>query len=159
MTEKTDPKTPQPAASAWEKDKLYGVRLDQVFPATREQPSEHFLLIGGMIDGQIDTEIGKADHVSLLVQKLDEKGRPTGMPFKVGTLASAIAEKMRAAVPTDFPAIVQTMSVESRFGRDAFVLQHVGETDPSGLLAEFGVAGDTLKAIDQLRPPGERLPI
>lgn len=138
---------PETRASAWELDKLYGLRIDSAFAVTDEQPSKKFLVLGAKSDGVIETVLGDAEHVSLLVQELDEKGRATGMPFKVGTLASAIVEKMKAAAPGDFPAICQLMKVDSKFGKKALVIQHVGETDPSSLLDEFAVAGDTLAKV------------
>jgi hypothetical protein len=142
----------EPLSSAWERDKAFGLRLDQAFPAKVGEPSAPFLLLAGKIDGEIETEIGTATHTSLVVQKLDDRGRPAGMMFKVGTLASAIAEKINAAVPDDFPAIVQTMVIPSRFEdrNDALVLQYVGETDPSALLDEFGIGGDVIAKTKRL---------
>lgn len=152
---KTTSSLVEPLSSAWERDKAFGLRLDQAFPAKKGEPGDPFLLLAGKIDGEIETEIGTATHTSLVVQRLDDRGRPAGMMFKVGTLASAIAEKINAAVPDDFPAIVQTMIVESRFQNDALVLQYVGETDPSALLDEFGIAGDVLAKAKRLGRPSE----
>lgn len=142
---------------AWAKDKLFGLRLDQTFPATKDKPSDPFLLIAGRIDGMVPTDLGEARHVALLVQYLDENGKPKGNPFKVGTLASAIADKIEQAVPDDFPAIVVAQVVESRFNNDALVLQWVASTDPDDVYDEFEVGPDVLDRVDRLRPTGERI--
>lgn len=65
------------------------------------------------------TKMGLAVQSGLEVSKLTTPRDRYGCT----TLASAIGAKVKEAEGGDFPAVVQLLMVESKFGRDALVLQ------------------------------------
>lgn len=108
----------------WEKDRLFGgKRLAEEF-----ELGEPFVLYAGKVVGSFETDLGTATKSVLTVQKYDPSAKDgTGEVFNAGTLASAIAEKLRDQEPSDFPAIVTTAKVPSSTdGQDAYVIQYVG---------------------------------
>lgn len=74
------------------------------------------------------TNLGPAVQAGLSVSKMDNPNDR----YDVTTLASAIAAKVREADVTDFPAVVQTAHVESKWGRDALVLSFLKPYNPRG---------------------------
>lgn len=152
----TTSKKKEPLGSAWERDKKYGSRITDAFAL-----GEPFYLLAGIVNEDVvETTFGEAKTCSLLVQRLGEGNRPVGSPFKAGSIASAIVEKIEAAVPDDFPAVVTLLEVPSKQAKKgkALVLQYVGNGDTAELLAEFGLdASDAGRMVDTLRPASERL--
>jgi hypothetical protein len=102
----------------FDKDRLYGgERLDQRF-----ELGDEFILWGvEVMPDAVPTELGDATKTVLEVSTKDNPEER----FKVGTLASAIAEKAKDAEPTDFPAIVRYEKVPGRFDSDAAVISFV----------------------------------
>lgn len=129
--------------SAWETDKLYGQRMDQVF-----DEREPFWLLGSrFVEGEtIETDIGPAQPVHLLVQKLDENDRPQGNPFEVNAIAKAIVDKMRKSTATDFPAkVVWFKAWSKKWKTNATVLQFAGSEHSTNELAElYGIDPATI---------------
>lgn len=143
--------------SAWELDKKYGTRVTQAFAH-----HEPFVLLGAKIEEEtIDTVFGDARVASLLVCKLRD-GKPVGDPFKVGTVASAIVDKIEAAVDGDYPAVVMLLEVPSKQNpnKPALVLQYVGQLGgaTNEALSEFGVDAATVgRQLDAARGVGDSM--
>jgi len=105
----------------FDKDKEIGVILQNWIA-----PNTPFIIWGARILREdFPTQIGNATQSGLRVSKVDTPGDR----YDVTTLASGIAAKVREAEPTDFPAIVQTIYVNSKFGNDALVLQFLKPYD------------------------------
>jgi hypothetical protein len=107
----------------FDKDRLYGGdRLDETF-----QFGDTFILHSvEVLEEPVPTEVGDATKTILTVSKRDNPGEQ----FKVGTLASAIAEKAREAEASDFPAVVKYHQVTSeKWGTEAAVISLVEPYD------------------------------
>lgn len=101
----------------FDKDKEIGRQLTAVFAA-----KEEFVLYDiHVLEEKVNTTLGDADKTVLTVSSLDD----TDTRFEVSTLGSAIANKAREAEPSDFPAVVCWMEVDSNFGNQATVLQFI----------------------------------
>lgn len=117
----------------FDKDRLYGgERLDQTF-----EYGDSFILWGVEVLAEpVPTEVGQATKTFLTVSRLDSPGEQ----FKVGTLASAIADKAREAEESDFPAIVKFEKVTSeKWGTDAAVISLVEPYDAQAAAADAEV--------------------
>lgn len=101
----------------FDKDRLYGgerltdhVKIGHTREGTRAEPEdvENVLLLDCVIvSEEVPTDIGLATKTELLLNKLSEDGTTLeGEPFKVNTLAQAIAEKAKAKTDGDLPAVV-----------------------------------------------------
>lgn len=102
----------------FDKDKEMGLILTDWIDSRQE-----FVLHNARIVREdFPTSIGPATQTELEVSRMGEGDR-----YRVTTLASAIAEKVKEADPSDFPAVVWWMQVQSsRFpDRQATVLQFV----------------------------------
>jgi len=152
MASKKQPET----VGAFGADKLYGNRMDQTFDA-----GERFLLVAAkVLENPIPTDIGDARKTEMLVAKLDTEGHPIGGAFKVGTLSSAIADKIDQLVTGELPAVVFWTKVRSKqFKTDATVLQYVGSPGVGNAEAEeFGInAADLGRLLDTARTPSESM--
>lgn len=107
----------------FDKDRLYGgERLDQTFAF-----GDTFILWGVEVLAEpVPTEVGNATKTILTVSRKDAPGEQ----FKVGTLASAIADKARDAEESDFPAVVKYEQVTSeKWGTEAAVISLVEPYD------------------------------
>lgn len=151
--------------SAFGKDKLFGKRVDESFRVgTTEISGEPFLMLGALIEPErIKTDIGDARLTKMLVQKLNEStGEPVGQPFEVGTLGSAIADKVEAMQPGELPAIVEVRKIVSKTWKtEALVLQFVSAVGEGveDVYARYGLDRVSVdEAADQLRPESERIP-
>jgi hypothetical protein len=117
--------------SMFDKDRLYGGdRLDETF-----QFGDKLILWGvEILSDPVPTEVGDATKTILTVSRMEQPDEK----FKVGTLASAIADKAREAEESDFPAVVKYHQVTSeRWGSDAAVLSLVEQYDPASAEAPF----------------------
>ena len=139
----------QAPGGAFAKDRLFGKRIDEEFAL-----GEHFQLLGGKIEEElIDTELGKAELAKLLVRRVNDDDQPIGRPIIVGTLASAIVEKVKTLTADDVPVLVEIRKVVSkRFKAEALVLQYVGSddlADEAAIAAEFGIVIDPFVGLDE----------
>lgn len=101
----------------FDKDKVFGVRLDQEF-----RLGEHFILRGVNLTGEtIDTNFGPAEVVRLTVSKLSKPD----YQYECQTVASAIVDKAREAEDGDFPAVVSLIRVKTKNSANALVLQFI----------------------------------
>lgn len=115
----------------FDKDRLYGgERLDETFSF-----GDTFIVWGvEVLPDPVPTEVGNATKTILEVSKRDAPADR----FKVGTLASAIAEKAREAEASDFPAVVKYHQVTSeKWGTEAAVISLVEPYDASEAEAPF----------------------
>lgn len=101
----------------FDKDKEIGVILQNWV----KDGSPFILWDARIIREDFPTALGNAVQSELTVSKLDAPGDE----YRVTTLASAIAAKVRESEPSDFPAVVQTAHVDSKWGRDALVLSYL----------------------------------
>lgn len=108
----------------FKKDKEYGgTRLDEW--ATEGEP--FILFNAGIVSRDVETSVGKARRTALVVAALDKDGNAILPAETVFTLASAIADKVEDAEPTDFPSLVTTGTVASAtYETDAYVLSYAG---------------------------------
>ncbi len=145
---------------AFGKDKLYGLRIDEAFPK-----NEEFLLLGANVTGEtIETTFGDAPIAKALVQRLDDKGVPTGSPFEVTTVASSIVDKLSTVTAAELAegpicTIGQVDTKRSGTGK-ALIIQLV-RTLKGGddLLARYGrEQAEVSKLADEARPSSERIP-
>lgn len=145
---------------AFDKDKLYGLRIDEAF-----HEGEEFLLLGASVTGEtIETRFGHAAIGRALVQHLDDRGVPTGSPFEVTTAASSIVDKLKAVTKEELAegpicVVAQVDAARSGTGK-ATVIQLVrtlkGEDD---LLARYGVEKAELSKLgDAARPESDQIP-
>lgn len=107
----------------FDKDRMYGGdRLDEVFDL-----GDTFILWNvEILDKRVPTDVGDATKTVLEVSRESAPDEH----FKVGTLASAIAEKAADAEPSDFPTVVKLEKVHSaRWGTDALVISLVEPYD------------------------------
>ena|SRR5205807_8717921 len=103
----------------FEKDKQFGLRLDQRFDL-----KEQFIVWGARIsDERIDTKLGPADVAIITASPMDD---PSDQ-LDYNTVATAIVEKVRNAEPPDFPAVCHLLKVPTKWDRDALVIQFVRE--------------------------------
>lgn len=102
----------------FDKDKEIGRQLTQVFKF-----GDEFILWNARESGTVNTKIGEARKTELLVSKLESPDAK----FELGTLSSAIADKVAEAEAGDFPAVVQLLQVPTDKGNDATVIQFVRE--------------------------------
>lgn len=117
----------------FDKDRVFGGdRLDEEF----EDGIPFLLLDAEVVAEGIDTgnDLPPASKTMLIVAHLkggNPGGPVEGEPKVVGTLASAIADKVRLKSDGDLPAVVETQTVPSKdAGRnDAKVLQWVAAWD------------------------------
>lgn len=110
---------------AFDKDKEYGVRLDQ-----EVELNQHFILWDAALPGRtIDTSIGEAEVCELVISHTATPEDKT----TVNTVAAAIVDKFRNGVePDEVPAVCKIMRVPSRFGQPALVVQYVKPYTPQG---------------------------
>lgn len=115
----------------FDKDKVFAPdgRLDEKYPPgpTDSREGSQIVLWGVEDKGDFETELGTARMTWLTVSDLlfpEDK-------VVVGTLGSAIAEKVKEAESTDFPAVVKVLKVSSDNGNDALVLNWIREYDPA----------------------------
>lgn len=113
----------------FDKDKEYGLRLDQEFDLR-----ENFVLLSAKVtDGDtMETELGTAQVARLECMHLNEDGKTTGDIVECNTIASAIVEKCKEAEDHEFPAIVRLIRVDSkRFPKaNPLALRFVGPYKP-----------------------------
>lgn len=98
----------------FDKDKEIGIILQNWIP--KETP--FILWDARIIREDFPTTLGNAVQVGMTVSRMDDPSER----YEVTTLASAIAGKVREAEAGDFPAVVQTAYVDSKYGREALVL-------------------------------------
>jgi hypothetical protein len=104
----------------FDKDKEIGLALTREFAN-----NEEFALYGVSVqENAVQTDFGWAAKTTLTVARLDTNARP-GPQFQVTTLGGAIADKAREADADDFPCVVKWITVPSKAGQDATVLQWV----------------------------------
>lgn len=108
----------------FDKDKEIGIILQNWIP----EGTPFILWSARILREDFPTNLGPAVQSGLSVSKLDTPGER----YDVTTLASSIAAKVREADVTDFPAVVQTASVPSKWGREAFVLSFLKPYNPRG---------------------------
>lgn len=110
----------------WEKDRAFGgTRLDKWI----DDDVSFIVWDASIVAEDIPTEIGVARKAELVVSSFTEPN----LVEKVGTLASAICEKVGLAEPSDFPAVVMTQHVEGKkYGKPAYVLSFVRPYDHDG---------------------------
>ncbi len=144
---------------AFGKDKLYGLRIDEAFPG-----GEEFLLLGAHVTGEtIETKFGDAAVGRALVQRLDDKGVPTGSPFEVTTVASSVVDKLAAVTEGELEegpvCTIGTVDTKRSGTGKALVIQLV-RTLKGGddLLAAYGrEQAEVSRLADEARPVGERI--
>lgn len=116
----------------FDKDKEYGIRLDQEFDL-----KELFVLFDAKVTpgDTIETTIGDAQVARLKVAHLDENGHAEET-VEVNTVASAIVAKIEesdaAEMAEELPAVCKLMRVKSRFGNDALVMRFVRDYENDG---------------------------
>lgn len=98
----------------FDKDKEIGIILQNWIP----QETPFIVWDARVIRDDFPTTLGNATQVGMTVSRMDNPAER----YEVTTLASAIAGKVREAEPDDFPAVVQTAYVDSKYGREALVL-------------------------------------
>lgn len=118
------------------KDVLFGgTRLDAVVGiGEKDAPefAEKVIVLDAQVLSQVvPTDIGNAQKTVLTICRTTDAGLPSGDPFQVGTLASAIAGKVAEGEPGDLPAIVVFFTTTSSFGdqNDALVMQFISRYD------------------------------
>lgn len=131
--------------SLFTKDRLYGgTRLDEAV----KLGEEYVLWDIGIISEEVPTSLGMASKTELVISPVHDSQNY----MRVGTLASAIASKVKEARGdhSDLPAIVQFMRVPSaqEGGQDALVVQFISpwEGDPAP-------AFTPVQSIDMNEPP------
>lgn len=103
----------------FDNDELYGgERLDETFSF-----GDTFILWDAeVLTKEVPTEVGNARKSILTVSREESPDDK----FKVGTLASAIADKVADAEASDFPSVVKYHQVHSsKWGTDAAVISLV----------------------------------
>jgi hypothetical protein len=108
----------------FDKDKEIGIILN----TWTSEETPFILWEARIIREDFPTNLGPAVQAELVVSKLDA---PQDR-YKVTTLGSAITSKVREAEADDFPAIVQTKMVDTKWGRDALVLSFLKPYDGPG---------------------------
>lgn len=115
----------------FDKDKVFAPdgRLDELYPPgpTDSREGSQIVLWAVEDKGDFETELGTARMTWLTVSDLLF---PEAKKV-VGTLSSAIAEKVKEAESSDFPAVVKVLKVSSDKGNDAMVLNWLREYDPA----------------------------
>jgi hypothetical protein len=151
--------TPEPRTGAFDKDKKFGNRLDQVVAI-----GEPFLLLGAIADEPIETAYGLSNTAKLLIQKINkETGAPQGAPIRAVTVLSAVVEKVLALTPEELAAgpvvQLQVVAAKSRGGKHATVLSWMRNLADEDDFSEFGLDANTVsQRADLARSAGERIP-
>lgn len=109
---------------AFDKDKEYGLRLDQEISL-----GSHFVLWDARLPGRsIATKIGEAEVCEMDVSHLEDPSNK----ITVNTVAAAIVDKFRDGVDADeVPCVCKLLKVPSRFGNDALVINYIKPFDGS----------------------------
>lgn len=105
----------------FDRDKEYGTIITNFVKI-----GEPFILWSARIKrDDVQTSIGVASESELVISKTDKPDER----FETTTLGSAIAGKVREAEPADFPAVVCLATVDTKYGKQATVIQYLKPYD------------------------------
>jgi hypothetical protein len=115
----------------FDNDVLFGgERLDKhVTIGTDSTNGERVALLDAVIvSDEVPTSLGNATKTLLKIGKLDKDYKIIEVQ-DLGTLAKAIADKVRLKEDGDLPAVVSFFTTPSKFDNDATVMQFVSKYD------------------------------
>lgn len=110
------------------KDKAIGLVLTEMVPQ-----GEEFTLWGArVLDGTVPTRYGNAESAELEITRKGDREH-----MKVTTLGSAIVDKVKEAIPEDFPAVVMWTRVNTSAGQEqVLVLRFIRPLNAERTVAE-----------------------